>query len=151
VLRQVDDIEKPKRHGWGLRPQHLRLIFRDCCKKVIARPGQEGTLSGRAKEERTMLGSTRTLPTILLMFVIGIAQAEAAPISLACTGKGSAQIVVIDLDKGLVTVEGRQTPITAASAAKIEFGDGVLYGVFRLGADDVAYIAPSGAFTGQCK
>jgi len=94
---------------------------------------------------------TRALLMIVSAVLLSVSHAGAAPISLACTGKISEQTVVIDLDKGLVTVEGHATPITAASAAKIEFGDGVLYGVFRLPADDVAYIAPGGAFSGQCK
>lgn len=98
-----------------------------------------------------MAGSIRTLLTIALASLLQIGGANAAPISFACTGKISAQTVVIDLDKGLVVVEGHQTPITMASEAKIEFRDAILYGVFRLPQEDLAYIAPSGAFTGQCK
>lgn len=101
--------------------------------------------------EKPTVGATRAFLTIMLLVVLGIGHASAAPISLACTGKNSAETIVIDLDKGLVTVEGHETPITAASAAKIEFADNVLYGVFRLPADDLAYIAPGGAFSGQCK
>ena len=98
-----------------------------------------------------MVGSIRTLLIIALACLVEISQANAAPISFACTGKTSAQTVVIDLDKGLVVVEGHQTPITTASETKIEFRDAFLYGVFRLPEEDLAYIAPSGAFTGQCK
>lgn len=97
-----------------------------------------------------MVGSIRAL-MIALVCLMDISGTKAAPVSFACTGKISAQTVVIDLDKGLVVVEGHQTPITAASEAKIEFRDTILYGVFRLPEEDLAYIAPSGAFTGQCK
>jgi hypothetical protein len=98
-----------------------------------------------------MVGSIRMLLMIALACLVAIRDTKATPVSFACTGKISAQTVVIDLDKGLVVVEGHQTPITTASEAKIEFRDAVLYGVFRLPEEDLAYIAPSGAFTGQCK
>ena len=87
---------------------------------------------------------------IALLTVITDGYTNAAPIYFLCVGKEGEQTIVIDLDKGFVTVDGHQTPIKEARQGGIEFEDGVLKGIFRL-PGDLAYLAPSSAFTGHCK